>query len=251
MKIGVSTLALYPQPLDRVLEFLEERNVHYCEIINEYPYHEIDDDLLDSHKVKLTVHSPLSDINLASHNQAIRNSSIEEVKKSMDRAVAWNSDLVVVHPGCMPIMGKKIEEKILQYNLESLLECATYAYDIGVYMCVENMPEIEGLLYQDLNELNCLLEEINVFMTLDVGHAHNSGFSSEEMFDYPLIKHVHLSDNDGTFDQHNALGTGSIDFDSLFKNIEEASYDGILMVEVKNPQDILQSLDYIEKMIKL
>ncbi len=251
MKIGVSTLALYPQPLDRVLEFLEERNIHYCEIINEYPYHEIDDDLLDSHKVKLTVHSPLSDINLASHNQAIRNSSIEEVKKSMDRAVAWNSDLVVVHPGSMPIMGKKIEEKILQYNLESLLECATYAYDIGVYMCVENMPVIEGLLYQDLNELNCLLEEINVFMTLDVGHAHNSGFSSEEMFDYPLIKHVHLSDNDGTFDQHNALGTGSIDFDSLFKNITEASYDGILMVEVKNPQDILQSLDYIEKMIKL
>ena len=249
MKIGVSTLALYPQPLQEVLEFLEEKNVDYCEIINEYPYHEIDDGLLDSYQVKLTVHSPLSDINLASHNQLIRNSSITAVKRSMDRAVEWNADLVVVHPGSMPIMGKKISDSILKYNLESLVECADYAQDLGIYMCVENMPVIEGLLYQDLNELNSLLEEIEVYMTLDVGHAHNSGFSSSQMFDYPLIKHVHLSDNDGTFDQHNALGMGNIDFDSLFKNMAEAQYDGIVMVEVKDPQDVIQSLTFIEKMI--
>lgn len=249
MKIGVSTLALYPQPLEGVLESLEERNIDYCEIINEYPYHEIDDGLLDSYQIKLTVHSPLSDINLASHNQSIRDSSIEEVKKSMDRAVEWNADLVVVHPGSMPIMGKKIEEKIFKYNLESLRECADYALDIGIYMCVENMPVIESLLYQDLNELNSLLEELDVYMTLDVGHAHNSGFSPSEMFSYPLIKHVHLSDNDGTFDQHNALGTGSIDFNLLFKSMKKAKYDGVLMVEVKNPQDVTDSLDFIEQRI--
>ncbi|MDI3549306.1 MAG: hypothetical protein PWQ15_408 [Methanobacterium sp.] len=145
--------------------------------------------------------------------------------------------------------GEKIADTILKYNLESLVECANYAHDLGICMCVENMPLIEGLLYQDLNELNCLIEEIEAYMTLDVGHAHNSGFSSSQMFDYPLIKHVHLSDNDGTFDQHNALGTGNIDFDSLFKNMAEAHYDGIVMVEVKDPQDLIQSINYIEKMV--
>ncbi|EKF85502.1 sugar phosphate isomerase/epimerase [Methanobacterium formicicum] len=247
MKIGVSTLALYPQPLEEVLESLEERNIDYCEIINEYPYHELDEDLLDSYQIELTVHSPLSDINLASHNQSIRDSSIEEVKKSMDRAVQWNADLVVVHPGSMPIMGKKIEERIFKYNLESLKECADYARDSGIYMCVENMPVIESLLYQDLNELNSLLEELDVYMTLDVGHAHNSGFSPSQMFSYPRIKHVHLSDNDGTFDQHNALSSGSIDFDLIFKNIEKSKYDGILVVEVKDPKDVITSLDFITK----
>jgi sugar phosphate isomerase/epimerase len=249
MKIGVSTLALYPQPLAGVLESLEERNIDYCEIINEYPYHELEDDLLDSYQINLTVHSPLSDINLASHNQSIRDSSIEEVKKSMDRAVQWNADLVVVHPGSMPIMGRKIEEKIFRYNRESLNECADYARDIGVYMCVENMPVIESLLYQDLDELNSLLEELDVYMTLDVGHAHNSGFLPSQMFSYPRIKHVHLSDNDGTFDQHNALGTGSIDFDLIFKYIEKSKYDGVLVVEVKDPQDVITSLDFITKKI--
>ena len=37
MKIGVSTLAFYPQPLDEVLDFLDTWNIQYCEIINEYP----------------------------------------------------------------------------------------------------------------------------------------------------------------------------------------------------------------------
>ena len=43
-------------------------------------------------------------------------------------------------------------------------------------------------------------------MTLDVGHAHNTGFSTEEMVKSNHIKHIHLSDNDGSFDNHEALG---------------------------------------------
>ncbi len=250
MKIGVSTLALYPQSMDKVLECLEARNIDYCEVINEYPYHQIEDGVLDSYQVKLTVHSPLSDLNLASHNQAIRKSSISEVKKSMDRAVEWDAELVVVHPGSMPIMGRKIEEKIFQYNKESLTECAHYANDCGIKMCVENMPVIEGLLFQDLNELESLLNEIDAYMTLDVGHAHNSGFKVHDMVQSPLIKHVHLSDNDGTWDHHNALGSGDIDFDALFKGLNKVNYDGVLVIEVKNPQDIVASLEYLKKMWK-
>ena len=249
MKIGVSNLAFYPQSFNEILEYLEAQDVDFCEIINEYPYNEIDEDLLESYKVKLTVHAPLSDINLASHNQSIRTSSIKEVKKSMDRAVKWDSDLVVVHPGSMPVLGKKIREKIFQHNLESLQELASYAEDCGVYMCVENMPVIESLLFQDLKELHSLLEKINAYMTLDVGHAHNSGFSPEEMVQYPLIRHIHLSDNDGTWDHHNALGTGNIDFSSLFKGLNDVKYDGVLVVEVKNPQDVVKSLNYLEKMV--
>lgn len=249
MKIGVSTLALYPQPLEKVLDCLEARNIDYCEVINEYPYDEIDNDITKSYQVKLTVHSPLSDINLASHNQSIRKSSIEEVKKSMDRAVKWDAELVVVHPGSMPVMGRKIEKKIFQYNLESLRELASYAEDCGVYMCVENMPMIEGLLFQDLNELNLLLKDIGAYMTLDVGHAHNSGFKAHDMPQYPLIKHIHLSDNDGTWDQHNALGSGNINFSSFFKSLDDVKYDGIIVLEVKDASDVVKSLEYIKKMV--
>jgi sugar phosphate isomerase/epimerase len=249
MKIGVSTLAFYPQPIEKVLEYLETMNVDYCEIITEYPHHEIDEDTRESYQVRFTVHSPLSDINLASHNHSIRESSIKEVKKSMDRAVEWNAETVVVHPGSMPIMGRKIEDKIFTNNLESLTECALYADECGVFMCVENMPVIEGLLFQNLNELSSLLNDVDAYMTLDVGHAHNSGFTPQEMIKSPLIKHIHLSDNDGTWDHHNALGTGGIDFESLFKGLNDVKYDGVIVIEVKNPQDVVESLEYIKKML--
>jgi sugar phosphate isomerase/epimerase len=246
MKIGVSTLALYSQPLKEVLECLEGRKVDYCEIINEFPYHQIDDGFLESYNIKLSVHAPLSDINLASHNQNIRRTSLEEVKRSMDLAVEWNAEVVVVHPGSMPIMGSKIKEKILDYNLTSLQACSIHAQDCGVTMCVENMPNIDGLLYQDLLKLDNLVKDIDAYMTLDVGHAHNNGFSAEEMLKYSRIKHVHFSDNDGTFDQHNALGKGNIDFESILKTLKKIKYHGILVVEVKNLQDVFHSLDYLK-----
>ena len=246
MKIGVSTLALYPRPLKEVLEFLERRKVDYCEIINEFPYHQLDDGILESYNIKLSVHAPLSDINIASHNQIIRRSSLEEVNKSMDLAVEWNAEVVVVHPGSMPIMGSKIKNKILEYNFTSLQKCSFHAHDCGITMCVENMPNIDGLLYQDLLELDNLVRDIDAYMTLDVGHAHNNGFSAEEMLKYSSIKHLHFSDNDGTFDQHNALGEGNVNFESILKTLKRIKYHGVLVVEVKNLQDVFHSLDYLK-----
>jgi sugar phosphate isomerase/epimerase len=246
MKIGVSTLAVYPQPLKKALECLEGEKVDYCEIINEFPYHQVDTGILESYNVKISVHAPISDINLASHNQNIRRSSLEEVKKSMDLAVEWNAEVVVVHPGSMPIMGRKIKQKILQFNFESLQTCSSHAQDCGIAMCVENMPDIDGLLYQDLHELDSLVRDVDAYMTLDVGHAHNNGFSAEEMLKYSRIKHLHLSDNDGSFDQHNALGDGNVNFQSLLKTLKRIKYDGVLVVEVKNLQDVLHSLDYLK-----
>ena len=48
MDISISTLALSPKPLDNVLECLDDRGLKYCEVINEYPYNSIDQDVVDS-----------------------------------------------------------------------------------------------------------------------------------------------------------------------------------------------------------
>ena len=58
MKIGVSTLALYPDPLEDILPFLEDLKVDYCEIINEYPLNEVENEIFESYSIKTTVHSP-------------------------------------------------------------------------------------------------------------------------------------------------------------------------------------------------
>ena len=253
MKISVSTLALYPTPLEEVLSKLEERGVDHCEVINENPYHKIDCDVVDSYNLKVSVHAPISDINIASHNKTIRNSSVQQMKNSIDAASKLEPGLVVVHPGTMPILGDRFPDKIHRYNLESLTECAEYAEDCGVVMCVENMPDIHGLLGKDITELEDIVEDINAYMTLDVGHAHNMGFSTDEMVGSKLVKHVHLSDNDGSFDTHQALGSQGekgIDFENLLKNLDKSNYRDIIVVEVRNLEDVDESLNYLKLKMK-
>ncbi|MCC7563678.1 MAG: sugar phosphate isomerase/epimerase, partial [Methanobacterium sp.] len=52
-----------------------------------------------------------------------------------------------------------------------------------------------------------------------------------------------------TWDQHNALGSGSIDFDKFFRSLNDVKYDGVLVVEVKDATDVIKSLEFIEMMI--
>lgn len=248
MKISVSTLAFYPKPFDSILSFLEDEGIKYCEVINEYPYDSIDQDILDSYNIKITVHAPLSDINIASHNRAIRNSSVSQIKQSIEMA-SQLEPVVVVHPGSIPILGDKFQEKIREYNLNSLRECSEYAEECNVRMCIENMPNINELLCKDLEELEKVAREVNTCITLDVGHANNMGVSVDDMLKSKLIKHVHLSDNDGSFDSHKAIGSADIDFKKLFKNLKKIDYKDILVVEVKNPQEIKESLNYLKTLL--
>lgn len=246
MKLGVSTLALIPKPLEDVLTCLEDRGVGYCEVINEFPYNHIDLDVTGSYNVKITVHSPLSDVNIASYNETMRNSSISQIKRSVDLATKTDPGIVVVHPGHVPILGKKFEEKIRENSIKSLGECAKYAAERDVKLCIENMPDIEGLLCKDVRQLADIVEELDCYMTLDVGHAHNMKFSIPEMLNSPRIKHIHLSDNDGSYDNHDAIGSKTLDFETLFNDLKKIGYDGVLVVEVKDPQAVSESLDFLK-----
>ena len=113
-------------------------------------------------------------------------------------------------------------------------------------MCVENMPRIEGLLFQDLEDLDHLVREIDAHITLDVGHAHNNNIPTAEMLRSSRVKHVHLSDNDGSLDQHDALGSADIDFKSLMRDLQKINFQGILVVEVKSAEEVEPSLSYLK-----
>lgn len=249
MKIGVSTLALFPMSLKEILGYLESINIKYCELMLEYPYNNLDPDLIDSYDIKTSIHAPLSDVNIASLNESIRKASVKEVKSSIDLASKIGSEVVVVHPGHMAFLARKFPEKIMENSLISLKECSKFAEELGITICVENMPDMEGMICKNLDELNELVQEIGTSMTLDVGHAHNMGISAEEMLKYDNIRHVHLSDNDGSFDNHNAVGSKDIDFKSLFEGLNKKKFDGVLVIEVTNPDEILESIDYIKKLI--
>ncbi|KZX15861.1 endonuclease 4 [Methanobrevibacter cuticularis] len=246
MKLGVSSLSVYKEHISENLEFIEGLNIDYFEILNDYPNNIIDTELLKSYNLKYVVHSPIIDLNLASLNHSIQKTSIAEVMKSINIANELDSEIVVVHPGNIPFLSRPFQEKALVKSRESLKICGDYGKDLGITIAVENMPKIEGFLYTDIIKLNQLLTDLDMFMTLDIGHAATAGFLENEVY-FDSIKHIHLSDNFHDYDTHLALGEGDIDFKTTINTFEDNNYDGIYTIEVNDKDSVIKSIEYLKK----
>lgn len=246
MKIGASTLSGFKDDLESNLDYFEQLGLKYAEIVHQYPNDEINTDVLDSYNLKYSVHSPLMGINIGSLNKGIREASINEIKKSIDLASEINADIVVVHPGMVPFLGRGFEEEIYRLAHEAFKELGQYGQDLGVTAAIENMPNFEGHIYKNMVDLNNILEELDMYMTLDIGHAYHSGYSAEDMY-FDRVKHIHIHDNNGNDDSHMALGEGSIDLKKVISQYEDNNYKGIYTIEVNDKESVKKSLSYLKK----
>lgn len=245
MKIGVSTLATYKDSLKDSLDFFEENKIEYVELDHDYPSRILDTDILNSYNLKYSIHAPITDINIASLNPSIRNSSLKEIFYSFEMANELDIDTVVVHPGIVSYLGRNFLDKIDELNKESMMEIVEFADDLGVTAFFENMPDIEGFTYKKIDQLIEFLRENDLKMCLDIGHANTMNYSSSELY-FSIVKHIHLNDNNGDGDTHLALGEGNINIKSIINQYESNNYDGIYIIEVNNKESILNSLEYLK-----
>lgn len=93
---------------------------------------------------------------------------------------------------------------------------------------------------------------------LDTGHANVNGEDFSEIV--PKCKgipfHIHIDDNDGSFDSHQIPGEGNIDFNELSQSLKETGYKGFISAElglayIMEPSDACRtSLTFLEKTFK-
>ena len=247
MKIGASTLAGIEYELEDTLEFIENLGLEYAELVNQYPFEQIDPDILESYNLKYSMHAPFMDINIASLQEKSRLSSIEHIKSSIDLANKIDAEAVVVHPGLIPFLANKyFKDRVYETTNNSIKQLGDYGKDLGVLTTIENMPTFEGMIYQNLKDLDEILTTYDMAMTLDIGHANHVGYAPDEMI-FDSIKHIHAHDNFGDDDAHLALGEGSIDLKYIIDSLEKKNYDGIYIIEVNDYDSIKKSYEYIKK----
>lgn len=246
-------LATEDKTIEESLEYFDNNKyIEYVEILHDYPYWGLNNnreliDLINSYSLKYTIHSPFIDLNIASLNPALAKLSVKEIKRSIDLAGKIDSEIVVVHPGFVSFNGRGKEDIIYEIGKEGLKSIGEYAKDNGVDACIENLPNIEGFMYQDISHLNDTLVELDLPMTLDIGHAHTAGFTPEEIY-FDSIKHIHVHDNPGDDDTHLALGEGTFDVNGFFDVFIKNNYEGIYMLELINVDFIEKSLEYMKNL---
>lgn len=185
---------------------------------------------LASSGLKVTVHAPYSDLNLASLNHSIWKESVRQIRICVERASDF-TDRVTIHPGYLSPLGKLIPSKVWELQKEALREIGRSAEDAGVIACLENMGGPREVLGKLPSELAGMVDGIEgIGLTFDLGHAHMEGKVREFLSELGRADHLHIHDNHGQHDEHLALGDGTIDWEyagSVIRN----SYFGIVVVE--------------------
>ena len=130
---------------------------------------------------------------------------------------------------------------------EFIVHADDFGHSPDVNACIENLPNIEGFMYQDVSQLNETLTELDLPMTLDIGHAHTAGFTPDEIY-FDSIKHIHVHDNPGDDDTHLTLGEGSFAVNEFFDIFIQNNYDGSYMLELYSIDSIEKSIEYMKSL---
>jgi len=202
------------------------------------------DEAIASTQLRITVHAPYADLNLATLNYPIWRESVRQVCTCVEQASAW-SDRVTIHPGYLSPIGKMMPQKAWEQQREALREIGRVAADHGVLACLENMIGLREFLCRDPGELFGMTGGIEgIGVTIDIGHANTMGLVGEFLACIGDASHIHIHDNCGQHDEHLAIGEGTVDWKKVGPAIA-ARYAGVLVVEGRSLEEGKKSIKVV------
>lgn len=183
---------------------------------------------------------------IAGHTRMIKDDTVETFKKVLDFANLANVHIVTTDAG--EIKGKEDEKKFYA----DIKELADYAKDKDITICLEmhgnwcNNGKIGAEIIKTINHPNVKLN----YDTSNVIMYGNARPEEDLPFALPYMGFVHLKESgNGKFGEWNfpALGEGVLDFDKIFKLLEQ--FDGSGSVEVEF-DGVERSLEEINAAVK-
>ena len=205
-------------------------------------------DLMPSYKLSYSIHAPISDINIGSLNERIREDSILEILTTAETAANLDIDLVTIHPGLSSMAVPYMEEKAVEKAKKSLRSIDRISSEYGVRIAVENMPAFPFMLGRTAEDLKELIGETNLGFCLDIGHANTTDQINELIKEFrDRLINVHIHDNHGEHDEHLTLGEGNIDFKKVIDSLK--GYTGNYVIESRSYPSAVESQDYLRPLL--
>jgi sugar phosphate isomerase/epimerase len=249
-----STLPFLNLPFAEALKRIEGLGLDGVEIYFEgkhsLPANKISD-LISTHDFKVYLHAPFSDLNIASFNETVLEESKRQIKNSLEIAKEIGARLATVHFGRYSPLGLSYPDTALEKNLESIRDITDIATSLDLDVAFENAPSGFGAMCGSLEVLTELVEEVEIKITLDMGHAHTWNSEIEEFISTlnSAISHVHLHDNTGDSDMHLGVGDGRIDYKKALGALGKINYKSALCLELLDEDDLKSSRNQIETIL--
>jgi sugar phosphate isomerase/epimerase len=264
IKLGVSTFLIGKKDFDWFFDQIKDFPINYIEFKTDppnFPPQELKDSDIKNIKGKLkkanlkpTVHAPIYDVNLASLNHKIRETSIKSILESLYFAQKINAEILIVHAGHLP---KDYPERFFpsayENALNSLRQLAQEAGKFRILVGLENNAKSKNyVMIKGKDEHLSLIQEVNssnLKMVLDIGHANLFGASLEDYLTSvsPYLCEIHLHNNFGEKDNHSSLDNGEIDIKNLIELTKKLDLSIPLILEMDKMEDFKKSFEFLLK----
>ncbi|MDY6974248.1 MAG: sugar phosphate isomerase/epimerase family protein [Thermodesulfobacteriota bacterium] len=197
--------------------------------------------------LSITLHGPFYDLVPGGMDKSMVKATRERLRQVFDLIPLFEPSFIVCHTGYDKNRYNKIRNEWVETSVETWSPLVEDLKGTQTILLFENVYERTPDM---LNRLLCRLDSEKVGFCFDAGHM--TAFSETAVEDWlkamgPFLKEVHLHDNDGTWDDHLAIGAGEIDFDILFKYLEDNHLRPIITLEAHVKGWIWQSVEALSK----
>jgi sugar phosphate isomerase/epimerase len=183
----------------------------------------------------------------ASGHEERRKAAIAEIEAALNIAHVVPFRYLVVHLG-MPVDAARAEALPDRENQpdaarRSVEEIVALAARVNVKVALEVIPNPLSSAAALTRLLEEILEDVDVGVCLDFGHAHlmgDLGEAIEALSGHLWTTHVH--DNGGRRDDHLVPYQGTIDWELAMMETQKIGYDDVLMLEVADSGDPIDVL---------
>ena len=189
-----------------------------------------------------SVHGAFIDVNPASGDPLIRELSRKRCRESCALAVSVGASNVVFHSSAFPFLRGAYLNNWASVCASFYDELAAQ-YPVKIY--IENAQDLDP---EPLRKLRDSVSSDRIGVCLDIGHANYSRVPMEQWFDVleDSIGYFHLSDNNGSFDDHLPLGQGTVDWQLIHRRWEQLGRDIPITLETGSLADTEKSLAFLK-----
>ncbi|MDR0888049.1 MAG: sugar phosphate isomerase/epimerase [Candidatus Methanoplasma sp.] len=202
----------------------------------------------DSYNMTYSVHAPICDVNIASHNERMREAAVLDMINNLEIASYMGASTVTIHPGIYSLAVAGLKERSVELSKRSVRLIARASKEFGVKALIENMPNFPIMLGQTPEELADIVDGTDLDICFDIGHAHTAGNIDGFLEKFKgRISNVHIHDNMGDKDSHMTIGHGNIDFKHVLSGLN--GYTGNYIIESKSLESAIESKAVLEKLL--
>ena len=190
-----------------------------------------------------SVHGAFINIDPGSSDEDFCRLSRKRCHDSCTLARSLGVENVVFHSSCEPFLRGA-------YLYAWAGRCASFyeelsdSYDLRIF--IENSMDVDPI---PLKELMKRISDPRIGVCLDLGHVNYSRTEPELWFEElgEWIGYLHVSDNNGVFDEHLPLGEGTVDWGKADVLFRKANREMPVTLEAGSPEGVCRSLAYLKE----